>query len=114
MSGLPVDDDIIDRILTFSPDFSSLKSLILTCVHFHAVFKTRPSSIVYMVAYNVVGPSLPHALRFSRFKAGELQGYKSNALPKATEEMILTNQEIRDIIHVRTAVRELEDLYSWR
>ncbi|GAW01124.1 hypothetical protein LENED_002703 [Lentinula edodes] len=63
---LPVSDDIIDRILLFSPTFSSLKATILTCKSFYHVFQTHPKSIVRAVASNITGPALPQALECIR------------------------------------------------
>ncbi|KAJ3882539.1 hypothetical protein F5051DRAFT_424936 [Lentinula edodes] len=63
---LPVSDDIIDRILLFSPTFSSLQATILTCKSFYHVFQTHPKSIVRAVASNITGPALPQALECIR------------------------------------------------
>ncbi|KAJ3866523.1 hypothetical protein EV359DRAFT_62230, partial [Lentinula novae-zelandiae] len=63
---LPVSDDIIDRILLFSPTFSSLKATILTCKSIYHVFQTHPKSIVRGVASNITGPALPQALECIR------------------------------------------------
>ncbi|KAJ3890799.1 hypothetical protein GG344DRAFT_65981 [Lentinula edodes] len=63
---LPVSDDIIDRILLFSPTFSSLQATILTCRSFYYVFQTHPKSIVRAVASNITGPALPQALECIR------------------------------------------------
>jgi hypothetical protein len=37
-NGLPLDDDIVDRIMTFCPTFGTLQSTILVCKAFHRVF----------------------------------------------------------------------------
>ncbi|KAJ4472702.1 hypothetical protein C8R41DRAFT_870329 [Lentinula lateritia] len=63
---LPVSDDIIDRILLFSPTFASLQATILTCKSFYHVFQTHPKSIVRGVASNITGPALPQALECIR------------------------------------------------
>ncbi|KAJ4482373.1 hypothetical protein J3R30DRAFT_3458685 [Lentinula aciculospora] len=67
-NGLPVSDDIIDRILLFLPTFSSLKATILTCKSFYQVYQTHPKSIVRAVAYNITGPALPQALECIRHR----------------------------------------------
>jgi hypothetical protein len=40
--GLPLDDDIVDRIMTFCSTFGTLKSTILVSKAFYRVFQTRP------------------------------------------------------------------------
>jgi hypothetical protein len=42
LSALPVDDDIVDRIMTFCPTFGTLQSMILVSKAFHSVFQTHP------------------------------------------------------------------------
>jgi hypothetical protein len=42
LSALPLDDDIMDRILTFCPTFTTLRSMILVSKAFYAVFQTHP------------------------------------------------------------------------
>ncbi|KAK7468956.1 hypothetical protein VKT23_003455 [Stygiomarasmius scandens] len=68
LNGLPLDDDVIDRILQFLPSFSTLYSAILTSKSFYQVYKAHPRSIIRAVAYNVVGPALPQALRAIRYQ----------------------------------------------
>ncbi|KAF7290372.1 hypothetical protein HMN09_01295200 [Mycena chlorophos] len=67
LTGLPLDDDLIDRILIFCPTFETLQSAILVSKHFYRVFETHPKSITRAVAYNVVGAALPAALRVIRY-----------------------------------------------
>ncbi|KAJ7018682.1 hypothetical protein C8F04DRAFT_1150534 [Mycena alexandri] len=71
LSALPLDDDIVDRILTFCPSFKSLQCMILVSKTFHRIFQTRPKSILRAVAYNhyynIVGPAFPQALRAARY-----------------------------------------------
>ncbi|KAJ7501050.1 hypothetical protein B0H11DRAFT_753797 [Mycena galericulata] len=64
---LTLDDDILDRILTFCSTFASLQASILVSKVFHRVFQSHPKSITCAVAYNVVGPALPQALRVVRY-----------------------------------------------
>jgi len=71
LNGLPLDDDVIDRILQFLPSFSTLYSAILTSKSFYQVYKAHPRSIIRAVAYNVIGPALPQALRAIRYQEHE-------------------------------------------
>ncbi|KAF5343213.1 hypothetical protein D9758_013421 [Tetrapyrgos nigripes] len=71
LNRLPLDDDIIDRILQFSPSFPTLQSAILTSKAFYNVFKAHPRSLIRAVAYNIVGPALPQALRAVRYRVPE-------------------------------------------
>ncbi|KAJ6608036.1 hypothetical protein B0H10DRAFT_2069371 [Mycena sp. CBHHK59/15] len=62
LSSLPVDEDVVDRILTFCPTFGTLQSAMLTSKSFYNVFATWPKSITRSVAYNIVGLALPQAI----------------------------------------------------
>ncbi|THV03001.1 hypothetical protein K435DRAFT_962671 [Dendrothele bispora CBS 962.96] len=70
-SGLPLDDDIIDRVLQFCPTFETLRSAILTSKSFYNVYQAHPRSLLRAVAYNVTGPTLPQALRVVRYRSPE-------------------------------------------
>lgn len=48
--------DVLDRILTFLADFSTLRSAIFTCNAMYAAYKARPESIRMAVAHNL-GPT---------------------------------------------------------
>ncbi|KAJ7893654.1 hypothetical protein B0H14DRAFT_2684428 [Mycena olivaceomarginata] len=67
LSAFPLDDDIVAHIMTFCSTFGSLHSATLVCYTFHRVFSAHPKSITYAVAYNIVGPALPQALRLLRY-----------------------------------------------
>jgi hypothetical protein len=59
-SALPLDDDIVDRILTFCPTFVALQSMILVSKAFYNVFQTHPKVAAVMprltsVVYNPSG-----------------------------------------------------------
>ncbi|KAJ7938849.1 hypothetical protein B0H13DRAFT_2301499 [Mycena leptocephala] len=71
LSALLRHDDIVGRIMTFCPTFDSLQSATLVSKAFYCVFQTYPKaggfSITRAVAYNIVGPALPQALRVLRY-----------------------------------------------
>jgi hypothetical protein len=43
-NGLRLDDDILDRIMTFCPTFGTLQSTILVSKAFHRVFQAHPKA----------------------------------------------------------------------
>ncbi|KAJ7266192.1 hypothetical protein C8J57DRAFT_1469964 [Mycena rebaudengoi] len=89
LSALPVDDDIVDRIMTFCPTFGTLQSMVLVSKAFHSVFQTHPKSITRAVAYNIVGPTLPQALRLIRYPYW-------NPNPDGTAESLWTHNQHSD------------------
>ena len=66
MDRLPA--DLIDRILTYLPDFDTLFSTILVSKSIYNVFKIRPSSIKAAVTDNVVGPCVKQAMALSNLQ----------------------------------------------
>jgi hypothetical protein len=60
LSALPLDDDIVDRLLIFCPDFSTLLSTILASKSIYRVFDTHPKA-----GYSI-------ALIFPNLNAGSL------------------------------------------
>ncbi|KAJ7882481.1 hypothetical protein B0H13DRAFT_2048093 [Mycena leptocephala] len=116
-NGLPLDDDIVDRIMTFCPTFGTLQSTILVCKAFHRVFQAHPKSITRGVAYNVVGPALPQALRVVRYPC---DGYTSDGDPSAMAEAcpedhdpsVITAEEKETLQENSRVVAVLEDIYS--
>jgi hypothetical protein len=44
LSALPLDDDIVDRIMTFSPTFATLQALMLVSKAFYSVYQTHPKA----------------------------------------------------------------------
>ncbi|KAJ7849487.1 hypothetical protein B0H13DRAFT_2088605 [Mycena leptocephala] len=116
-NGLPLDDDIVDRIMTFCPTFGTLQSTILVCKAFHRVFQAHPKSITRGVAYNVVGPALPQALRVVRYPC---DGYTSDgdpstmaeACPEDHDSSVITAEEKETLQENSRVVAVLEDIYS--
>ncbi|KAJ8081549.1 hypothetical protein PM082_007394 [Marasmius tenuissimus] len=119
LNGLPLDDDIVDRILMFSPDFATLKNMILTAKAFHAIFQIHPKSILRAVAYNVVGPALPQALRLVRYQVDEPDA-PANEDPtdpegaETGEYAPIKPEETPQLIVKAKVVKGLEKLYSLR
>lgn len=124
LSGLPLDDDILDRILMFSPTFEALYAAILTCKAFHAVYNAYPQSIIRNVAYNVAGPAAPQAVRVVRYEMAhpynpddwepDSDPDSSGAGEETTEISPLTTDEIYSLKQVASVAKRLEDIFSFR
>ncbi|KAJ7657235.1 hypothetical protein DFH06DRAFT_1197720 [Mycena polygramma] len=130
LSDLPLDDDIVDRIMTFCPTFPTLQALALVSKAFYSVFQTHPKSITRAVAYNIVGPALPQALRVVRYP-GVLQDDEQDderddvvardkkdpdevatACPEAHGASVITAAEKETLQKNSRVVEALEDIYS--
>lgn len=131
LSGLPLDDDILDRVLMFSPTFEDLYATILSSKSFHAVYNAYPHSIIRNVAYNVAGPALPQAVRLVRYElahsddsdhdddGSDTESESSDATPRdpgeeTTDISPLTTPEIYALRKVAAVAKGLEDLFSMR
>lgn len=120
-SSLPLDDDIIDRILTFLPSFSTLGATILASKHFHSVFKTHPNSVLRAVAYNIAGPVLPQAMRVVRYPLKQLDSGEDSLSVQPPESWTesdpispITADEAQRLAENAAVVASLEDLFSSR
>ncbi|KAF8230080.1 hypothetical protein L208DRAFT_141033 [Tricholoma matsutake] len=122
LSSLPLDDDIIDRILTFLPSFSALGATILASKHFHTIFKSHPNSVLRSVAYNVTGPALPQAMRVIRYSPKQLDSEQDSLSntppirPWAETDPIspITGEEASRLTENAAIVAALEDVFSSR
>ncbi|KAK6981647.1 hypothetical protein R3P38DRAFT_3113885 [Favolaschia claudopus] len=125
LSALPLDDDVLDRIFTFCPTFPTLQSLIPVFKAFYTVYQTHPRSITRAVAYNIVGPALPQALRAIRYPYGddevelvEREYHKEDAdtmataCPEEHEPSVITAKEKMELQENARMVQSLEDVYS--
>ncbi|KAJ7137520.1 hypothetical protein C8R43DRAFT_607943 [Mycena crocata] len=119
----PLDDDIVDRIMTFCPTLATLRSMILVSKDFHRIFQTHPKSITREVAYNIVGPALPQALRVLRYpypaadeededEEVEIPVVLATACPEEHEVDSITADEAHKLEELATSLRRLEDVYS--
>ncbi|KAJ7450515.1 hypothetical protein B0H11DRAFT_2077294 [Mycena galericulata] len=117
--ALPLDDDL-DRILTFCGSFGTLKASILVSKAFYRVFRSHPKSIIRAVAYNIVGPSLPQALRVVRYPYHLYDSPEGNLAAMAAECPedqdigTLTAEEKEKLQENSRVVEELEGIYSVR
>ncbi|KAJ7274243.1 hypothetical protein C8J57DRAFT_1315006 [Mycena rebaudengoi] len=116
LSALPLDDDVIDRLLTFSPDFEALQATILASKSIYSVFRTHPNSIVKAVAYNLVGPALLTALSVVRYQPPVTDDlwFFGQADEEPTDVGIITIEEARKLSKNAVVVNTLQDLFSFR
>ncbi|KAJ6629810.1 hypothetical protein B0H10DRAFT_2428161 [Mycena sp. CBHHK59/15] len=124
----PLADDIVDRIMTFCPDFSSLHATARVSKRFYRVYQTHPKSITRAVAYNVVGPALPQALRFIRYPypehsddgdedgggGGGGDADPSTLCPETHEATSITAAEKQRLLEHAGTAAALEDVFSLR
>lgn len=109
--------DLVACVLTSLPDFDCLASAILTSKIVYNVFQQHPLSIVCAVAYNLVGPALPQALRFVRCKNARLYSRPVDELlgdDDIQKNPTLSSQDIRSLVAVSNVVQALENLFSLR
>lgn len=114
LPSLPIDDDVLHRILTFLPAFVDLKSFIMTSKSIYAVFDAHPHSIVRAVAYNVIGPALPQALRVVRQQPVEQKPDVDPLDPEAASVSIISPAEAIKLTEIAQVICDFEDLFSWR
>ncbi|KAJ7143947.1 hypothetical protein C8R44DRAFT_657551 [Mycena epipterygia] len=107
-NSLPLDDDIVDQILTFCPDFETLNSLILVCKALQAVFSTHPNSINTDVARNFIGTAFPEALRHLRYEA--IDGKEDNV--NTPQAALINPAETAPLRRHAVVVHKLETIFS--
>ncbi|KAJ7596044.1 hypothetical protein C8J56DRAFT_1116448 [Mycena floridula] len=113
MNGFPIDDDIVDRILTFLTSFEDLQATILVSKSLYSIFQTRPKSIIRAVASNVIGPALPQALLAARWELGKVYLRTSVPSERDTISSILP-REAHVLTRYANECRDLEDIFSLR
>ncbi|KAJ7741266.1 hypothetical protein B0H16DRAFT_1565137 [Mycena metata] len=118
LSTHPLDDDILDRILTFLPDFKTLQAAILSSKSAHAVFAAHPHSIVKAVAYNLIGPALLSAIHLIRNKP-PVSSFSDpytfgQAPPEPTDVGVITPEDARKLSRNAVVVDTFHDIYSFR
>ncbi|KAJ7092290.1 hypothetical protein B0H15DRAFT_833361 [Mycena belliarum] len=114
LSALPLDDDLLDRVMTFCPTFGTLRAMVLVSKGFHRVFQTHPKSIMRAVAYNIVGPALPQALRLIRYPHPPPEDPidMATTCPEDHEPSVFTDDEKKLLQDNAKVVQKLENIYS--
>lgn len=80
-SALP--SDIVDQLLAASPDFDALDASIKVSKAWREAYEAHPTTIALAVARNMVGESLPQAVRFLRYPYPEKD---DNTWPRDADE----------------------------
>ncbi|KAJ7433091.1 hypothetical protein B0H11DRAFT_2122995, partial [Mycena galericulata] len=102
--ALILPNDILDRILQWTPNFPTLSAAVRVCKAWHAVFQTHPKSIVLAVTENSIGPALPDALRVLRHSKPQ----------EHTDTDELTRAEYKRLWENAAVVKQLEVVFSLR
>ncbi|KAJ7802551.1 hypothetical protein B0H13DRAFT_2162289 [Mycena leptocephala] len=96
-NGLSLDDDIVDRIMTFCPTFGTLQSTILVSKAFHRVFQAHPKASPIPSTFPAVN------IRCSRM---------AEACPEDHDPSVITAEEKETLQENSRLVAVLEDIYS--
>lgn len=110
MDQLP--HDLIDRILTYLPDFDTLLSAILVSRSIYSVFKARPSSIKVAITINIAGPSVKQAMALSNLQWGlsNDEAYDEDNTPSYPTHL----QQGEQLLEQARVVASFETLFSRR
>ncbi|KAF7341798.1 hypothetical protein MSAN_02034700 [Mycena sanguinolenta] len=117
-NAFPLDDDIVSQIMGFSPDFRTLKAIILVSKAFYRVFQTHPKVITRAVAYTIVGPALPQALRVIRYPYRNYVTQEDGPIPMSAAcpedhgPPVIAPNERNMLEENASVVGKLEDIYS--
>jgi hypothetical protein len=116
--------DLIDLLLSLSPDLRSLDAFVQVCKRIHHVYQARFRSIRTAVIVNEVGDALPQAIRLARFQReyngdvlGKFEAKEFHlAVPDETElDMIVVDWKDAVILSKNTEIlKQFELFYSRR
>lgn len=112
-----LEPDIVKCILTWIPDFESLTSVVLTSKAIYDVYRAHSALAHRGVANNLLGPALPHALRYIRCNRNCLENRPVReflAENQLQNSYPLSNDDIRGLAKIASQIQELEDIFSWR
>ncbi|TFK52503.1 hypothetical protein OE88DRAFT_1410086 [Heliocybe sulcata] len=106
-------DDLIDCILMFLPDFSSLFSFILASKRIYDIFDRHPISILQPIIQEEIGPAFPQALRLVRV-AADMRSRNPDHWP--SERVVVDNpvtlREAACLARNASTIGQLEDIFS--
>ncbi|KAJ7875630.1 hypothetical protein B0H13DRAFT_2550037 [Mycena leptocephala] len=102
---MPLGDDLMDRILTFSPTFASLQSTILVSKAFYNVYHMQPKSMTWAAAYNIADRTLWTA-------DNEDPDTMATNCPEKHAASVITSEERRRLREDSEMADTLEDIYS--
>ncbi|TFK52524.1 hypothetical protein OE88DRAFT_1657834 [Heliocybe sulcata] len=110
--SLPVADDVVDYILRTLPDFDSLLALILVSKRIYHIYRRHSKSIRRSIAYSLVGPALPQALRLVR--RGSYGSRDPSSWPRESEMMAtaITPEDALRLTQKASVLDQLEIVFS--
>ncbi|KZT19534.1 hypothetical protein NEOLEDRAFT_1141997 [Neolentinus lepideus HHB14362 ss-1] len=110
--SLLVADDIVDCILRSLLDFSCLLSVIVVSKRVYNSYHCHSASIRRSIAFGLVGPALPQALRLVRYD--DLLSRDPSEWPSESQvfEASITLQEANSLARNVRVVDQLESLFS--
>ncbi|KAF8179332.1 hypothetical protein K438DRAFT_1254882 [Mycena galopus ATCC 62051] len=115
----PLGDDIVGLIMTLCPTFDTLQSTALVSKAFHGVFESHQKSITWAVAYNVVGPALPQAVRVARYPYLDRNRIERRdpdlmalICPEESGATVITTQHTLKLVENARVIRDFENIYS--
>ncbi|KAJ7189243.1 hypothetical protein C8R46DRAFT_36541 [Mycena filopes] len=111
LNSLPLDDDILDQIFLFCPDFDTLNALQLTAKALRRVFLAHPISIHAAVAHNLTGPAFPEALRYLCVGLVDPEDDPNSDVPLVATSPLTAGERFQ-LAQNATVVRKLENLFS--
>ncbi|KAK7028146.1 hypothetical protein VNI00_014961 [Paramarasmius palmivorus] len=108
------DERILVCLLSHLPDFRTLSSVLKSADDFRVIYESHSQTIRHAVAYNLVGPALPQALRCVRHSDAHSE-HPFTISPEGQQEdelAAITEPEIRRLVQNASVVSELEGLFS--
>ncbi|KAJ6585572.1 hypothetical protein B0H19DRAFT_1227951 [Mycena capillaripes] len=113
----PLNDDIIDRILMFLPDFGTLQAAILSSKSMYLIFSAHPHSIIKAVASNLTGLAFLSAMNLVRYQRPADADYlwvHGHATTEPIEVGVITQEDARKLSESARIVNTFQDIYSSR
>jgi hypothetical protein len=110
--------DIVDHILSCIPDYRTLLAAILTSkAQLYKVFQSHKQSILVSVTFNLVGPSLPHAVAaafFTVLKHQEVRNAEFDERMATTKNrlLFLSRKSFAFLESSIPIMDKLEDIFS--
>jgi hypothetical protein len=114
-TGLPLNDDLVDYILSLSTSLQDLISTVLTSKAFYNVYRLHPHSIIRSIACNIAGGAMPVALRCIRWtKKDGFKGGEDVERACLENNGLVTDKELKKLQRIAKAVDDLERDFSRR
>jgi hypothetical protein len=112
-TGLPLNDDLVDYILSLSTSLQDLISVVLTSKAFYNVYRLRPHSIIQNMAWNIAGGAMPVALRCIRWTEKDgIKGGEDAEKACLENNSLIANKELKRLRKMAKVVDELERQFA--